>query len=168
MPATSPTRLGRAATALALLALPLAACTAAEEQQTTEEQGPVAALTMSDGWVEAAGQGDDTPAYGVFENSSDGPVTIAGASTDAARDVQLYQSAQSASGELVAEPAGVFEVPANGSLELVPGGNHFLLQDLTGPIGEGDEVTITLTTGEGRTAEVVLTGAAPGDTSATP
>jgi copper(I)-binding protein len=42
-------------------------------------------------------------------------------------------------------------VPADGSIELAPGGYHLMLMMPAGPIAPGDSVTVTMTTADGRT-----------------
>ena len=145
-----------AVAALAAVALPLAACAAAEDQQAVESEGPVVSLTLDDGWVVAADSGV-TQAYGVLSNESADPVVVVDATTDVARDVEMVETSESPTGELVSEAVGELVVPAQGSITLEPGAAHLLLQDVSQPIEAGDEVTITLTTTEGRTVDVVVT-----------
>lgn len=153
---TTSARLGRAAAGLALLVGALTACTAAEEQQAVESEGPDLALTFSDGRVAPTDSGD-VEVYGTLENATPNPVVIAGAETDASNGVEMIETNESASGELIAEPTGSFIVPANDSLTLAPEASYFMLRDIQQPIAAGDEVTITLTTDEGRTVDVVAT-----------
>jgi periplasmic copper chaperone A len=66
----------------------------------------------------------------------------------------LHETVENASGSMVMqEKKGGFTIPAKGSLELAPGGNHLMLMDLTGPIKAGDDVTFTLTMKDGSTYE---------------
>ena len=60
--------------------------------------------------------------------------------------MQLHETVQNESGQMVMrEVEGGFVIPAHGSLELTPGGNHLMFMDLTAPLRAGDETTITLT-----------------------
>ena len=52
------------------------------------------------------------------------------------------------------EVEGGIVVPADGSVDLTPGGEHFMLMDLRGPIRSGDEVTITARFSDGSTTTV--------------
>ena len=42
-------------------------------------------------------------------------------------------------------------VPAGSSVELAPGGYHLMLMMPAGPVAEGDSVTVTMATADGRT-----------------
>jgi copper(I)-binding protein len=55
-----------------------------------------------------------------------------------------------------------YEIPANGSFELKPGGAHLMLVDIKQPLKEGDRVALTLKfarAGEVKTELVVQKGA---------
>ncbi|GAB2476221.1 copper chaperone PCu(A)C [Xylanimonas ulmi] len=112
------------------------------------------ALTVTDPWVKAADDGM-TAAFAVLENTGDADVTVVSASTPASPDVQLHETVEDASGQMaMRERDGGFVVPAGGSLELAPGGDHLMLMGLAAPIEAGDEVTLTLTLDDGSTLDV--------------
>lgn len=150
-------RLGLAVLGLAL-GLGVVGCAESDPQPAvsagtgaTEE---AAAITVLDPWIKAAEAGM-TGAFGTLRNDSDAPVTIvAGASAAAAR-VELHETVQGASGEMVMQAVeGGFEIPAGGERTLAPGGDHIMLMDLTGPVEPGAEITITLTTQDGSTLTI--------------
>lgn len=161
----STTRRLLATGAAAALALTLAAC----GQDSTTETGataspssstPAAAIVLDDGWVKAAeagmeGMGGMTGMFGTLRNSTDHEVTISGGSSPAAGMVELHETVKTDSGAMQMQPkAGGVVIPAGGTHELKPGGDHVMLMKLTGPLETGTTATVTLTTSDG---DVTLT-----------
>ncbi|MBM6404690.1 copper chaperone PCu(A)C [Phycicoccus sp. CSK15P-2] len=96
-----------------------------------------------------------TAMFGTLHNGSDEDVTVTGGSTPVAGTVELHETVRNDSGETQMQPkADGFVVPAGGDLTLQPGGDHVMLMDLTGPLANGSEATITLQTSAG---DVTLT-----------
>ena len=138
----------------------LTACTpSADPAARASSQAPssapaAAALTVVDGWAKAAESGM-TSAFATLENHGASPVTVVSARSDAAATVELHRTVQDGSGGSSMQRADDgFTVPAGGSLELAPGGEHIMLMGLTGPIAPGDTVTIVLTLSDGGTVTV--------------
>ncbi|MGC5054415.1 copper chaperone PCu(A)C [Micromonospora sp. DT48] len=106
-------------------------------------------LGIRDPWVKAADNGM-TAAFGTFVNDGDADVTIASAATEVS-PMELHEMAMQ-DGKMVmqAKPGGIV-IKANSSHVLEPGGDHLMLMDLKQPVRAGDEVTFTLTFGDGRT-----------------
>ena len=128
---------------IALVAM-LAACST-----TSADAG---GLTVTDPWVKAADSGM-TAAFGVLVNDTDADITIVSATSSLSR-MELHEMAMNDEGAMVMRPKeGGIVVPANGSHELAPGGDHVMFMDLTEAIEPGAEVAITLTDDEGRTWE---------------
>ena len=65
-------------------------------------------------------------------------------STPAAKMAGLHKTVE-ADGVMKMEHADAIEVPANGMLEMKPGGYHIMLMGLARPLKEGDEIELTLT-----------------------
>ncbi|HWS56942.1 MAG TPA: copper chaperone PCu(A)C [Actinotalea sp.] len=127
-----------------LLALGLTGCDATGP--ATDEP----ALTVTDPWVKAADAGM-TAAFGTLVNHTDEEIRIVAAGTDLAT-VELHEVAAGADGAMVMRPkVGGFAVPADGSHELMPGGDHLMLMALTAPVQPGDEIEITLESADGST-----------------
>ena len=60
--------------------------------------------------------------------------------------LELHETVENESGAMIMrEIEGGFVIPAGETLDLVPGGNHIMLMDLTDPLAAGEEVTFTLT-----------------------
>lgn len=104
-----------------------------------------ATVTVEDAWVKAADSGMSA-AFGTLKNSSGSDVTVVSAATKASKTLQLHETVDSESGEKVMrEKEGGFTIGAGKSLELMPGGSHIMLMDLTKPLKAGEEVEFTLT-----------------------
>lgn len=145
--------------AAALLVLAGCAGTTATGSETTPVAASEAdALTISDGWVKAADDGMSA-AFGTLENASEQPLTIVSVESTASTSMQLHETVENDSGSMVMqEKKGGFTIPADGSLELAPGGNHLMLMGLTAPIKAGDEVAFTLTLEDGSTVDFTVPG----------
>lgn len=76
--------------------------------------------------------------------SSGGADTLLGASTDAAKTVELHTVVDQ-NGVMQMRPVeGGIQIPANGKVELKPGGYHVMLIGLTKDLQAGDSVDLTL------------------------
>ncbi|WP_372595113.1 copper chaperone PCu(A)C [Actinotalea sp.] len=132
-----------AAPALALL-LALTGC-----QSSTDPATADGALTFTDPWVKAADSGM-TAAFGTVVNSSDEDVVLVAARSEVSL-MELHEMATDASGGMVMRAKeGGFVVPAQGSLELAPGGEHLMFMDLTSPLAPGDDVEVTVVADDDR------------------
>lgn len=148
---------GRLAVGAAVLVLALTGCAGADAGPAATvpaTQAPAAeALRVTDAWVKAADTGMSA-AFGTLENSGTTDLTVVSAESAAATMLQLHETVANDAGDMVMQQKDTgFVVPAGGSLELAPGGNHIMLMALTGPIKAGDEVTVTLTLSDGSTAD---------------
>ncbi|WP_426737571.1 copper chaperone PCu(A)C [Plantibacter sp. 2H11-2] len=131
-----------ALTAAAVIAL-TGCSTAAGSNAETKPAGE--SVTIENGWVKAADEGMSA-AFGELENSSDQDVTVVSATTKASNMIELHETVENESGEMVMrKKSGGFTIPAGKSLTIEPGGNHIMLMDLVNPIKAGDEITFTLT-----------------------
>lgn len=158
---TTTTITGRLAVAAAALLLALTGCAGAgsglNDTATTApapaQKAAADALSVTDSWVKAADTGMSA-AFGVLENSGRADVIVVSAESPAAGMLELHETVVNDTGDMVMQrKENGFVVPADGSLELAPGGNHIMLMALTGPIKAGDEVTVTLTLSDGSTVD---------------
>lgn len=141
----------------ALLAggLALAGCSSTADAETdtttTETAAQGESLSIVDPWVKSAESGMSA-AFGTIENDSDEDATVVSASTEVSPMIELHETVADASGNMVMqEKDGGFVIPAGGSYELTPGGNHIMLMGLNNPVVAGDEVTFTLDLADGST-----------------
>ena len=133
------------AAALALTGCaPSASTSAPSSSAAVAAPSSAAALAVSQPWVKAAPSGM-TGGFGVIKNTSDTDITVTGASTPAARMVELHETVAGSTGAMqMRAKQGGFVIPAGGELALAPGANHLMLMGLTAPITAGTEVTFTL------------------------
>jgi copper(I)-binding protein len=136
---------------LAAAALMLTGCASTS---ATAEAAPAAdSVGIADPWVTSADEGMSA-AFGELSNSSDQDITVVSAESDASSMLELHETVENDSGEMVMrEIDGGFVIPAGGSLTLEPGANHIMLMDLTAPLMAGEEATFTLTFSDGSTFE---------------
>jgi hypothetical protein len=118
------------------------AMTHTKEMTATDGMTPTDAMTGS----MAHGHGGGTSAaYMTVVNNTDTDDAIIGAATDVAETVELHTVTEGESGMMQMRPVEEIAVPANGEVELKPGGFHVMLIDLTQDLNEGDTVDLTLT-----------------------
>jgi copper(I)-binding protein len=115
---------------------------------TTAPAGASPALTLADGWAKA-GTGM-TGAFGTLTNTTDAPITITTAASDAADRTELHTMAKQDDGTMkMVQKEGGLVVPAKGTVALAPGGEHVMLIGLRKELRNGDQVRITLTSSTG-------------------
>ncbi|GAA2177079.1 copper chaperone PCu(A)C [Leucobacter tardus] len=128
----------------------LAGCATAADAEPT----PAAdAVTIEGAWVKT---GDDgmTAAFGTLANESDADVTVVSVESDASPTLELHETLENEAGQSVMrEVESGFTIPANGTLELSPAGNHIMLMELPEPVLAGDDVTFTLRFSDDSTLE---------------
>lgn len=100
-------------------------------------------LTISGAWVRTT-TNDVTAAYMTIK-SSGAADTLVKASSPVSGMVQLHEVVTEGSSSKMQEKPGGFEVPANGMVELKPGGFHIMLMDVKDAPAEGSMVEVTLT-----------------------
>ena len=176
----------RIVTGLAAAALILAGCSdepndAAQQQsaynETTSEVGVAAddlgngAVTLEQGAVrakaakDAADGSDMTAIFGTLHNNSDKDITVVGFTTSLGE--ASYQIHEVVDG-VMRQKDGGFDIPAGGTHELAPGGDHFMVMDYEPAIEAGDTIDVTLLLEGGATAtvsDVAVRTMLPGDES---
>jgi periplasmic copper chaperone A len=148
---TATVRLG---VVLAAAALALTGCAPAGASDDDAAAAPAAdGMSLTDGWVKAADSGMSA-AFGGLTNSGPQDVTVVSATTEASSMLELHETVENETGELIMrEIDGGFVVPAGDTLTLEPGGSHIMLMDLADPLEAGEEVTFTLTFSDDSTYE---------------
>lgn len=111
-------------------------------------------LALESGWAKAAD--GMSGVFGTLNNASDAEVTLVSATSEVAGVVELHESISSGADTTMREVEGGFSIPAAGSFELAPGGNHIMLMQLASELLPGDEVPVTLTFDDGTTVEVTV------------
>jgi copper(I)-binding protein len=122
--------------------------TAATPASAPQRSPAAAVLTVKDPWVKATDAGVMTAAFGVLVNDTDADVTVTRVSSPIS-PMELHEMAMQ-DGEMVMRPKeSGFVVKARSTHELGPGGDHLMLMNPRSAIEAGDEVTFTLTLGDG-------------------
>lgn len=147
MTTRTPSRVG-----ILLVAAALALTGCASTSTSTAGADPESdSLSILDPWVKSAESGMSA-AFGELENSGPTAVTVVSISSPASSAMELHETVDDGSGSMkMQEIDGGFVIPAGGSLTLEPGGNHFMLMDLTAPLVAGEEVSFTVTLSDGST-----------------
>ncbi|MBP1327582.1 copper(I)-binding protein [Leucobacter exalbidus] len=126
----------------------------ATSQGALAATNPDGAVTLDGGWAKAAD--GMSGVFGTLHNAGDTDLTLVSATSSVADIVELHESITSGSSTTMREVEGGFSVPAGGSFELAPGGNHIMLMELQAPLLAGDEVPVTLTFDDGSTLDATV------------
>lgn len=144
-------------------ALVLAGCSASDNPaptqsaaESTTQAAQESDIVLSQGVVRAVEDDSDmTAIFGTLENNTDSDIEVTGFYTSA--EAEMNQLHQTVNGQMsqMSEP---LVIPAHGTFELAPGGNHLMLMGLHQPIKAGESIDVTLEFKDG--SEVDL-GAVP-------
>ncbi|WP_327000224.1 copper chaperone PCu(A)C [Dactylosporangium sp. NBC_01737] len=141
----------------ALLVLALAACGSKESPTAPASGAAQASLVVKDPWVKTAKSGMSA-AYGTVVNPTGKDVVVVSAASAVSAMIELHETT-TVDGKMAMRPKeGGFVIPANGSNEFKPGGDHFMLMDVTTEVKAGDQVTFTLTLQDGGTVRFTALG----------
>lgn len=100
-------------------------------------------ITVSDAWVRNPPISDQpNAAYLVIQNNGAADQLLS-VTSDIAQTIELHESMESG-GMMQMSPVPNIPIPANGTVELKPGGFHLMLIGLTRPVKTGDKVQLTL------------------------
>ena len=134
--------------AIAVAALAVTGCTTSPEH---DEHTMAEDVTFSDQWASSAEEGM-TSVFGTFTNTGHHAARIVSGSSPAAERVEIHEVRDGEDGNNIMRPkdAGI-TIPAGGNHELVPGGDHLMLMDLTEPLQPGADVAVTVQFEDGST-----------------
>jgi copper(I)-binding protein len=100
-------------------------------------------IFVSDAWVRNPPISDQPgAAYLVIQNNGAADRLLS-VTSDIAQTIELHESMDSG-GMMQMSPVPNIPIPANGKVELKPGGFHMMLIGLTRPVNTGDKVQLTL------------------------
>ncbi|GAA3212040.1 copper chaperone PCu(A)C [Dactylosporangium siamense] len=129
----------------------------AEAAPAATSASPQQALVVKDPWVKTAKSGMSA-AYGTVMNTTGKDIVLVSASSSVSPMMELHETT-TVDGKMAMRPKdGGFVIPANGSHEFKPGGDHFMLMDVKTEVKTGDQVTFTLTTKDGGTFQFTALG----------
>jgi copper(I)-binding protein len=114
-----------------------------------------ATVTIKDQWVSSADAGMSA-LFGTLSNSGHHDARIVSGTSPFAGRVEVHEVVPDGGGNRMMRPkAGGVTIPAGGTHDLVPGGDHLMLMDLTTPLRPGADVSLTLAFADGSTLPVI-------------
>jgi copper(I)-binding protein len=103
-----------------------------------------AQVTVSGAWARATPPGAKVAAgYMTLRNAAAAADRLVAASSPAAERVETHVTVKDGDVARMREVKG-YDVPANGTLTLAPGGSHLMLVNIKAPLKEGDKVPVVL------------------------
>ncbi len=101
-------------------------------------------VVITDAWIRATPPGVTTAAaYLTITNNGSSAARLLSATSPAARALELHANVEE-HGLQHMRALDEITVPAQGSVELAPGGSHLMLIDISNPMKPGDEIPLTL------------------------
>ncbi|HUR08921.1 MAG TPA: copper chaperone PCu(A)C [Nonomuraea sp.] len=158
----------RHALLLAAAVVALAGCGSQQVAATPAEQSPAVAatqspavaapaLTITDPWVKTAKKGMSA-AFGTLVNNTDAEVTIVSGSSPLSPKIELHEVVESGGKMIMRPKEGGFVIPAHGTHELRPGGDHIMLMGVAQEVLPGARIPFTLTVKGGEPLEFTAIG----------
>jgi len=130
--------------------------------QVFAQSGKVDAVSVSDAYTRATAPGQQVAGgFMKIENKGNAPDQLLSASSPAAGEVQLHEMAMDGNVMKMRQVKDI-AVPANGSVELKPGGFHLMFLNLKGPFVAGESVPVKLKFAKAGDVEVKFPVNAPG------
>lgn len=119
-----------------------------------EEQPMASTVTVEEAWANAADLGM-AAVFGRFTNTGHHDAHMVSVSSPLSDWVEFHEVVGEGMENKTMQPKeGGITVPAGGSHELVPGGDHIMLMDLKRPLQPGEDVEVTVTFEDGSTLPV--------------
>lgn len=139
------------AVGVALAVLTLAGCSSASDDH---KELMASTVTVENQWASSAETGM-AAVFGTFSNTGERDARIVSGESPVAGRVEVHEVVPDASGAMTMRPkADGLVVPAGGSRELIPGGDHLMLMDLKQPLQPGADVTLTVVFQDGSSMPV--------------
>lgn len=132
------------ATLLAAAALPVANAHNHDGHHGHQHHEAEAApeMRVEDGWARAAMAGRNGAAYGRVVNGTGEADRLIAVKGDIATAVEIHEMTME-DGVMRMRKLEALDVPANGAVELKPGGNHIMLIGLKDALSEGGSLSLT-------------------------
>jgi copper(I)-binding protein len=103
-----------------------------------------AQIEIDNAWTRATPPGAKTAAgYMTIRNQSSSPDRLIGAASPLAARVEMHVHLHDGDVMRMRQVKG-YDIPANGSLELKPGGAHLMFVDIKRAFKEGEKIPVTL------------------------
>lgn len=117
----------------------------------------IGALVVDAAWARATPEGAKVGAgYLTIRNTGSALDTLVSVETPAAKRAEIHEMTMTDGVMRMRRLDGGVEIPAGGSVALKPGGTHLMLLDLTGPLVEGQTLTVKLGFKSGASGEVPM------------
>jgi copper(I)-binding protein len=141
-------------TLIALIVAVLAVgCTSPAQEHT--DHAMAAGVVLQEQWA-SAGDGQMAAVFGTLVNNGHHEARLVSGSSPAAGRVEVHEVAGEAGAKAMRPKEGGIVLAAGGSHELVPGGDHLMLMDLTAPLSVGSDIELTLQFEDGSTLPVTV------------
>lgn len=138
MSSTITRRLAVIATA-GILTIGMSACGSSESAENKTASNP-SGLSIDNAWAKAGETGKMAAAFGMLKNGSDKEITVLKVSSEYG-PMELHTTTM-VDGAMKMKEVESFAIPAQGSFELKPGGNHFMFMQLSKDLKAGEKVNI--------------------------
>jgi copper(I)-binding protein len=112
-------------------------------------------VVLEEQWA-SAGDGEMAAVFGTLVNNGHHEARIVSGSSPAAGHVEVHEVAGEAGAKAMRPKEGGIVLPAGGSHELVPGGDHLMLMDLSAPLSAGSDIALTVQFEDGSTLPVAV------------
>ena len=149
---------------VAALALGGAACGDSDTSSSATTAAPGTTEPVDVGVVATGAWARTSPAsaeagaaYMTLTNTSASDVELVGAAvpSSVAATAEVHETSMAEGGMMSMKQVASVTVPANGSVELAPGGFHIMILQLAEPLVAGEDIPITLSFAEGEDVQVI-------------
>lgn len=114
-------------------------------------------IQVTDAWARPANTGDSganvSAAYMIITNTGSAADQLLGVITDAAHIVQMHRT-RIQNGIAFMDRVDHIDIPAQGSVQIAPGGYHLMIMDLQRDLHTGDKIALTLKFASGKSITV--------------
>lgn len=132
------------AATLGLMASILSPISILESTWISTAQAQTSTIKVNEPFARATNPGQSVGAgYLTIENTSASADKLTSASFAKSQSVQIHEMKMDGN-KMLMRDIGSLVIPANGKVELKPGGYHLMLMGLTEPLKAGDTITVTL------------------------
>ncbi|WP_031163402.1 copper chaperone PCu(A)C [Streptosporangium roseum] len=134
-----------------------AAPAAASAPATAPAAADAPPVAITDPWVKTTKKGMSA-AFGTLVNNTDSDITVVAGTSPLSPKIELHEVVDS-KGKMIMRPKeGGFVIPARGTHQLQPGGDHIMLMGVTEEVKPGAQIPFTLTLKGGETLEFTAVG----------
>lgn len=139
---------------IALVAVLLATgCTAPTQEHA--DHAMASEVVFEEQWA-SAGDGEMAAVFGTLVNNGHHEARVVSGSSPAAGHVEVHEVVGDAGAKTMRPKEGGIVLPAGGSHELTPGGDHLMLMGLTAPLAVGSDIELTVQFEDGSTLPVTV------------